>query len=93
MAGPTPIGASTDNRSAAVERAGRDRLDCDRTVDTSPRSRPNDGAIWKLGTTAVATMGGPGILWDVALNATPHHGKGYNPLSLTSVWNGGEMWQ
>ena len=43
-----------------------------------------------LGTTEAATMGGPGMLWNVALNSMPQR-TGYTPLSLTSVWNGGAM--
>src|ERR1700724_2552111 len=58
------------------------------------RLRPKDGAIWALGTTSVATTGGPGMLWNVPLTWTFHQGSGYVPLSLRSgSQNGGAMWQ
>src|ERR1700722_14925071 len=57
------------------------------------RGRPKDGAIWELGTTSVATIGGPAMLWNVPATWR-FQGSGYVPLSLTSgSQNGGSMRQ
>src|SRR6266851_8625219 len=58
------------------------------------RLRPSDGAICAFDATYVATIIGPGTLCNVALVWRPHHGSGYDPLSLISGRkNGGTMRQ